>query len=86
MKDIIDMCERKYFDQFETMEAVMCILKYFVHKHVEAFSGVDGGRPSSGILRRLRLYEYFKRLEITDLICEQIYTTYCFGVPALCIS
>ncbi|ESU35294.1 Hypothetical protein DHA2_7350 [Giardia duodenalis] len=86
MKDIIDMCERKYFDQYETMEAVMCILKYFVHKHVEAFSGVDKERPSSGVLRRLRLYEYFKRLEITDLICEQIYTAYCFGIPALCVS
>lgn len=86
MKDVIDMCERRYFDQLETIEAVMCILKYFVHKHVEKFSGADGDRPASGILRRLKLYEYFKRLEITDLICEQIYTTYCFGIPALCIS
>lgn len=86
MKDIIDMCERKYFDQLETMEAVICILKFFVHKHVEKFSGADGDRPASGVLRRLKLYEYFKRLEITDLICEQICTAYCFGIPALCIS
>ncbi|TNJ29898.1 hypothetical protein GMRT_10323 [Giardia muris] len=66
-KPVLDMCERKHFDQAEALELAASIIHYFIHRFVQRVSASSDLYPNR-YRRNLRLYSYLKQCELAEQI------------------
>lgn len=66
-KPVLDMCERKHFDQAEALELAASIIHYFIHRFVQRISASSDLCPTR-YRRHLRLYSYLKQCELAEQV------------------